>query len=48
MMTYLYHALVIFIGLHLVWYIVHERSFSKKAGAALVLIIFALRALLIQ
>ena len=48
MMTLLYHALVVILTLELVWYIVRERSFWKKASAALVLIVFALRALLIQ
>jgi hypothetical protein len=48
MMTILYHALVIILAVLLAWYIVRERSFLKKASAALVLIIFVLRALLIQ
>lgn len=48
MMTILYHALVIVLALLLGGYILGEKSFSKKAGAALVLIIFVLRALLIQ
>ncbi len=48
MMTTLYHALVIVLALELGWYVIRERSFWKKAGAAMVLIVFALRALLIQ
>jgi hypothetical protein len=48
MMTYLYHAIVVILAIELIIYIVHERSFQKKAAAALVLIVFALRALLIQ
>lgn len=48
MMTILYHALVIVLAILVAWQIVRERSFWKKASAALVLIIFILRALLIQ
>lgn len=48
MMTYLYHALVVILALLLVDYVVRERSFWKKAAASLVLIVFVLRALLIQ
>jgi len=48
MMTYLYHAVVVILAVELIIYIVRERSFQKKAAAALVLIVFALRALLIQ
>jgi len=47
-MTYLYHALVVILAVLLVDYVVRERAFWKKAAAALVMIIFVLRAFLIQ
>jgi hypothetical protein len=48
MMTTLYHALVVILALLVLDHIVRERSIWKKAAAALVLIVFVLRALLIQ
>jgi hypothetical protein len=47
-MKIVYHLFVAYLTVHLGWYILRERSFLKQAGAALVLVVFLLRLLLIQ
>jgi hypothetical protein len=47
-MNTVYHLIVAFLTVQLVWYILREKDFWKQAGAALVLIVFLLRLFLIQ
>jgi len=47
-MKYAYLLIVAYLTAHLGWYVFREKFFWKQAGAALVLILFVLRLLLIQ
>ena len=47
-MNTVYHLIVAFLTVQLVWYILREKDFWKQAGAALVLIVLLLRLFLIQ
>jgi ABC-type molybdate transport system permease subunit len=47
-MRYVTHLIVLFLTLQTGWYLVKERSFWKKAGAALVLVLLVLRLFLVK
>lgn len=47
-MRIVYAALVFYLAIHLAWMLAKERSFWNQAGAALVLVLFILRLLLLQ
>jgi hypothetical protein len=48
MIQIIYHIIVIYLTLHLVWFIIHEKKFWNQLGAAMVLVMFLLRLLLIK
>jgi len=47
-MRILYHLIVFYITIHLVWGLFREKKFWKQASLVLVLILFLLRLLLIE
>jgi hypothetical protein len=47
-MRSIYHLIVLFLTLQTAGYLAHERKFWKQAGAALVLILLALRLFLVK
>jgi hypothetical protein len=47
-MRYIYHLIVLYLMLQTAWYLVHERTFWKQAGAALVLVLLLLRLFLVK
>jgi hypothetical protein len=47
-MRILYWAIVLYLAAHLAWALLREKFFWKKAGAALVLVLFILRLFFIQ
>lgn len=47
-MRYIYHLIVLYLTLQTAWYLVHERTFWKQAGAALVLVLLLLRLFLVK
>ena len=48
MIQIIYHIIVIYLTLHLVWFIIREKKFWNQLGAAIVLVVFLLRLLLIK
>jgi hypothetical protein len=47
-MDILYRLIVLYFAVHLVFYLVRERKFWSQVGAAVLLVLFALRLLLIK
>jgi hypothetical protein len=47
-MRLFYHFIVLYLSLHLLWYLVRQKNFWNQAGAALVLVLFLLRLFLIK
>jgi hypothetical protein len=43
MIRLFYHLIVLYLSLHLVWYMVRQRKFWSQASAVLVLVLFLLR-----
>jgi hypothetical protein len=43
-----YHLVVLYVSLHLFWYLVRQKKIGNQAAAALVLTLFLLRLLLIK
>ena len=48
MIQIFYHIVVFYLAIHLIWYIWREKKFWNQLGAAIVLIMFLLRLLLIK
>ena len=47
-MKILYHLIVIFLTVNLIWYLFREKKFWSQVGTAIVLIMFLLRLLLVK
>jgi hypothetical protein len=47
-MQIIYHIIVLYISLHLIWYLFKEKKFWDQLSAAIVLIMILLRLLLIK
>jgi hypothetical protein len=47
-MRILYHLIVLFLTLNLIWYLFREKKFWSQASTALVLILFLLRLFLVK
>ncbi len=47
-MRILYHLIVLYMTIQLVWYLFREKNFWKQAGLVLVLVLFLLRLFLIE
>jgi hypothetical protein len=47
-MKILYQIIVLFLTIHLIWYLFREKKFWSQVGTAIVLILFLLRLLLIK
>ncbi len=47
-MQIVYRIIVLYFVIHLVWYLFRERKFWDQVSAAVVLVLFALRLLLIK
>jgi hypothetical protein len=43
MIRLFYHLIVLYLSLHLVWYMLRQRKFWGQASAVLVLVLFLLR-----
>jgi hypothetical protein len=48
MIRFIYHLIVLYLSLHLFWYLVRQRKIGNQAAAALVLTLFLLRLFLIK
>jgi hypothetical protein len=48
MMQIIYHIIVIYLTLHLIWFIIHEKKIWDQLSGVIVLIMFLLRLLLIK
>lgn len=48
MMKIIYHLIVLFLTIHLIWYLFHEKQFWAQVSTAIVLIMFLLRLFLIK
>ena len=48
MVQILYHVIIFYLTLHLVWFVIRERKLQNQLGGVLVLVIFLLRLLLIK
>ena len=48
MIQVIYHIIVFYLVIHLVWYILRDKKFWNQLGGALVLVIFLLRLFLIK
>jgi hypothetical protein len=48
MMQILYHLIVLYVTIHLVWYVIREKKFWSQLSGVIVLIMFLLRLLLIK
>jgi len=47
-MKIVYQLIVLFLSIHLVWYLFRERKFWDQVGTGILLILFLLRLLLIK
>jgi len=47
-MKILYQLIVLFLAIHLTWFLFHEKKSWSQVGTAIVLILFLLRLLLIK
>jgi len=47
-MTLLYHGIVLFLTINLIWYLFREKKFWAQVSTAIVLVIFLLRLFLIK
>jgi len=47
-MNLLYRLIVLFFTVHIVWFLFREKRFWAQVGAAMVLVMFVLRLLLIK
>ncbi len=47
-MRIIYHLIVLYLTLHLIWFVIREKKFRDQLSGAIVLIIFLLRLLLIK
>jgi hypothetical protein len=47
-MKYLYQFIVLYMAIHFIWYLFHERNLWGKVSAVLILILFLLRLFLIK
>ena len=48
MMQIIYHLLVLYFTVHLIWYMLREKKFWSQMGGMIVLIVFFLRLILIK
>lgn len=48
MMQIIYHLIVIYLTLHLIWYLFREKKFWIQVSTAIVLVMFLLRVFLIK
>ncbi len=48
MIQILYHLIVLYMTMHLVWFIIREKKFWNQLSGVIVLIVFLLRVLLIK
>lgn len=48
MIQIIYHAIVIYLTIHLIWFIIREKKFWDQLSGVLVVILFLLRLLLIK
>jgi len=48
MIQIIYHIIVFYLTIHLIWFIIREKKFRDQLGGVAVLIIFLLRLLLIK
>ena len=47
-MKILYQLIVLFLTIHLVWYLFREKNFWAKVGTAIIIVIFLLRLFFIK
>lgn len=47
-MQIIYHLIVLYLTLHLIWFVIREKKFRDQLSGAIVLIIFLLRLLLVK
>lgn len=47
-MKILYQLIVLFLSIHLIWYLFREKKFWNQVGAAIVLILFLLRLVMLK
>jgi hypothetical protein len=48
MVRFIYDIIILYLSLHLLWYIVHQKKMGNQAGAALVLALCLLRLFLVK
>ena len=48
MIQIIYHLIVFYLTIHLVWFIIREKKFWDRLGGVMVLIVFFLRLFLIK
>ncbi len=48
MMQIIYHLIILFLAIHIIWYLLQERKFWNQVSAGIVLILFLLRLFLIK
>ena len=48
MIQILYHLIVLYMTIHLIWFVIREKKFWNQLGGMIVLIVFLLRVLLIK
>ena len=48
MIQIIYHIIVFYLTIHLIWFIIREKKFWSQLGGVIVLIMFLLRLLLIK
>ena len=48
MMQIIYHLIVLYVTIHLIWFVIREKKFWSHLSGVIVLIMFLLRLLLIK
>lgn len=48
MIQLIYHLIVLYLTLHLIWFVIREKKFWSQMSGTIVLVIFLLRLLLIK
>jgi len=48
MMKIIYHIIVFYLTIHLIWFVIREKKIQDQASGVIVLILFLLRLLLIK
>ena len=48
MIQILYHVIVLYMTIHLIWFVLREKKFWNQLSGVIVLIVFLLRVLLIK